>query len=154
NTTGGSWAGPVFKQSKHPEATYDFLAFMATEPANMWNATRGWTGVDPGRTFVFIKPYGPATTEDYVKRGWDAGDATEYSEGYYKNFYNPLMYPYLRIPGSVDYHNVLDIYLSEAVTGTVSPEEALKKIYEEWEETTDQLDREEQIKLYRESIGY
>jgi multiple sugar transport system substrate-binding protein len=154
NTTGGSWAGAVFKQSKHPEATYDFLAFMATQAANMWNATRGWTGVDPGRTFVFIDPYGPATTEEYVKRGWDAGDAAEYSKGYYKNFYNPLMYPYLRIPGSVSYHNTLDVYLSEAVTGTLSPEEALKRIYEEWEETTDQLGREEQIRLYQESIGY
>lgn len=154
NTTGGSWAGVISSLSDNPEATYDFLAFMATKPANLWNATRGWTGVDPGRTFVFIDPYGPAKVEDYVARGWNAGDAAEYSKGYYKNFYNSLMYPYLRIPGSVDYHNSLDIYLSEAVSGSMSPEEALEKIHEEWEMTTDRLGRGEQLELYRESIEY
>lgn len=154
NTTGGSWAGIVSALSKHPQATYDFLSFMATKEANFWNACTGWTGVDPGRTFVFIEPYGPAKVEDYVVTGYDASDAKEYTAGFYKNFYNPLMYPYLRIPGAVEYDTALDVYLSEAATGTCSPEEALKKVYGEWERTTDRLGRDEQIKLYRKAMGY
>lgn len=154
NTTGGSWSPVISAFSKHPAATYDFCSFMSTEAAEFWNACSGWTGVDPGRTFTIIEPYGPAKIEDYVATGYDASDAKEYTSAYYKNFYNPVMYPYLRVPGAAEYNVALDVHLSEAVTGTCSPEEALKRTYDEWERITERLGRDEQIKLYQTAIGY
>jgi len=151
-TSIGCWSAPISKLSKHPEATYDFLAFMTTREANLWNALYGWTGNDIGRTFTFIEPYGPTNISEYTKRGWNPNDAKEYSAAYYKNFYNTSQAPPLRIPGSTSYNSTLDLYISEAVSGGMSPEEALDKVYEEWERITKKLGRTEQIKLYEASL--
>lgn len=66
----------------------------------------------------------------------------------------PLKQSYLRIPGTPEMWEIWDIHLSEAVTGQVSPEEALNRTAEDWNAIIDRLGREELKKIYREAIGY
>ena len=72
NTTGGSWHGVVSAFSANPEATFSFWSLMAMKEVSLWNSQFGWTGVDPGYSYQFLKPLGEATVEEYVAAGWDA----------------------------------------------------------------------------------
>jgi multiple sugar transport system substrate-binding protein len=153
NTTGGSWAGVISKFSKAPEATYFLLALMATKPKSVVYGYRGWDGVDPGRTFHFLPPHGDNSVEGYVEGGWDAADAEAYTTAYFENFGAELQFPYLRIPGTFEYWQAMDVRLSEAVTGQSSPEDALNAIVADFEGITDRLGRETQLEQYKASLG-
>jgi multiple sugar transport system substrate-binding protein len=153
NTTGGSWAGVISKASKAPEATYFLLALMATKPKSVVYGYRGWDGVDPGRTFHFLPPNGDNSIEGYEAAGWDAKDAEDYTNAYFENFGAAQQFPYLRIPGTFEYWQAMDVRLSEAVTGQSSAEDALNNIVADFEAITDRLGRETQLEVYRTSLG-
>lgn len=153
NTTGGSWAGVISKASKAPEATYYLLALMATRPKSIVYAYRGWDGVDPGRTYHFLPPNGDNSVEGYEEAGWSGADAEAYTNAYFENFGAELQFPYLRIPGTFEYWQALDIRLSEAVTGQSTPEDALNAAVADFEGITDRLGRETQLEQYRTSLG-
>lgn len=153
NTTGGSWHGVISTLSDAPRATYDYLSFMAIEENAFWNFTRGWTGVDPGRTFAFLEPYGTASVQDYVEQDWNAEDVTEYTNAFYLNFSNELQLPYLMIPGANNYWRAMDVQLNEALSGQKSAQEALDLTYENFQKITDRNGREQQHQLFLESLG-
>jgi multiple sugar transport system substrate-binding protein len=154
NTTGGSWHGVISNFSANPEATYSLLALMAIKPVSMWNAQNGWTGVDPGYSYQFLEPNGEATVEDYVKAGWDAEDVKTYTQAYFDNFYADTMLTYLRIPGTFEYWDILDKNLSAAMSGEKTAQQTLDDTAATWEQITDRIGRDSQLKDYQAAIGY
>jgi multiple sugar transport system substrate-binding protein len=154
NTTGGSWAGVISRQSKAPEAAYYLLALLATGDKSMVYAARGWDGIDLGRRFHFLPPDGSAKIETYLKAGWDEADIRDYSRAYFENFSNPLQLPYLRIPGAFSYWQALDLHLAEAAAGQLTPEAALKAAAVDFEEITIRLGRDRQRRAYQASLGF
>ena len=71
------------------------------------------------------------------------------------NFYRyPIFQNYIRIPGTPEMMEVWDVHLSEAVTGQVSPKEALDRTYQDWQKIIDNIGRAKLLKLYQQSIGY
>ncbi len=154
NTTGGSWSGVVLKSAPDPDLVYYFWALMSVPSKQTFYAARGTDGVDPGRTYQYVPPYGTASIDDYVAQGWDPKDAEEYCGAYKANYENPLILPYLRIPGANQYwRNAMDTRLSEAVTGQSTPEDALKNMAADFEAITDQMGRDLQLESYRKSLG-
>lgn len=156
NTTGGSWAGVVAKNSANAEATYYFWALMATIPKQQFYAARGTDGVDPGRLSQMpadVVDGGTGNIEAYLSQGWDETDAKEYTRAYYDSFANPNQLPYLRIPGTSEYWNALDIRLAEAVSGGQTPEQALEAMYGDFNEITDRLGLDAQLAEYKASFG-
>jgi multiple sugar transport system substrate-binding protein len=100
-------------------------------------------------------PIGTATVEDYVNAGYNADDAQEYIAGYGDNFFShPIYETYLRIPGTVEYWEILDTRLAQAMTDQSTPQEALDLVAQEWDGVTDDLGRDDQIAIYRASLGY
>jgi multiple sugar transport system substrate-binding protein len=59
----------------------------------------------------------------------------------------------MRIPGYFQYTEVLEIELSKALSGDVSPQQALDTIAAEWNRLTDEIGREPQLAAYRSSMG-
>jgi multiple sugar transport system substrate-binding protein len=153
NTTGGSWAGVITASSAAPECTYYLLALMATPEKSFIYAARGWDGVDPGRYSHMLEPDGTATLDAYLAAGWDEQDIKDYTAAYFDNFNNEIQFPYLRIPGAFEYWTSLDIHLSEAATGQISPEEALQAVVEDYEAITERLGRDVQRDSYKASLG-
>ena len=155
NTTGGSWFPVMSAFTDVPELGYWLMAMQASKPINTFNVYYGWTGVDPGATYTLFDPIGTATVEDYVNAGFDASDAEEYITGYGENFFShPIYETYLRVPGTGEYWNILDVRLNQAMIEQFSAQEALDLVAQEWEEVTDDLEREDQIALYQAGIGY
>ena len=155
NLTGASWHPVISKYCENPDLAYYFGAWQASPEINHWNVAFGWTGIDPGTTYDWFTPYGTATVEEYVAGGYDAEDAKLFYGAYQDNFYNyPIYQNYIRIPGAPEMTEVADIHLSEAVTGQVTPKEALDRTYDDWVRIVDEIGKDKLRKLYQESIGY
>jgi multiple sugar transport system substrate-binding protein len=155
NTTGGSWHGVVSNFSANPEAAYAFLSLMAIPPVSKLMATVGWDGVDPGFSYQFLEEDGgTAKIEDYVAAGWDANDAKTYTHAYHETFYAATTLPYLRIPGSFEYWDILDKNLSATMSGSMTAQEALDATATSWEQVTDRIGRDKQLADYQAAIGY
>lgn len=155
NMSGGSWHGVISSFSEEPELAYYLLSMMATQPISFWNVVYGWTGVDPGSRQHLLPPDGTATIEDFVAAGFNPDDARAYNAAYAYNLFNfPISQQILRIPGAPAYWEILDTHLAEAASGQATPQEALDQVAEEWNRETDDLGRDEQLEIYRSSIGY
>lgn len=156
NTTGGSWHPTMSAFSDEPELTYFWMSMIANPVINFYDATSGWQGIDPCCTYQLFPPKGNASPEDYAAVGFDAGDMERYIAAYGANVYDkPTSLTYLRIPGTLEYiQNVLDIRLSEAMTGQSSAQEALDATAADWDKITESLGRESQIAIYQQAIGY
>ncbi len=155
NVDGASWSGVISKGSKNPDLVAYFLALQGTATVNHWNTTWGFTGINPGTKYDFFPPFGTASVQDYVNAGYDKQDATDYVNAWQKqDFEYPLQLPYLRIPGTPDYLESLDIHLSEALSGQVSAQEALNRIAADWNRITDRLGRAQQLSYYQQAIGF
>ncbi|NLX09660.1 MAG: extracellular solute-binding protein [Chloroflexi bacterium] len=155
NLVGSSWHGVISSQSDVPELAYYFLAMQANPSILFWNVTYGWTGIDPSSTPHLFPPAGEASVEDYVAAGYNAEDVESYITAYGENLFNfPITQSYLRIPGTPEYWNILDIRLAEAMIDESSPQEALDEVAEEWEEITDDIGRDYLLDIYQRSIGY
>ncbi|NJL34388.1 MAG: hypothetical protein HC893_11620 [Chloroflexaceae bacterium] len=60
----------------------------------------------------------------------------------------------LRIPQNQRYQSdVFDAVMAEFLAGTLTTEEAMQQIYDEWETITDEVGRDVQLGAYRASLG-
>ena len=115
NLVGASWHGVISKNSDVQDLAYYFLAMQAQPDILFWNVTYGWTGVDPSSTTHLFPPAGEASVDDYVAAGYNAADVESYITAYGQNLFDfPISQTYLRIPGTPEYWNILDIRLAQA----------------------------------------
>ena len=49
---------------------------------------------------------------------------------------------------------MLDVEISRALAGEVTPQEALDNVAAQWNEITDRLGRDDQLAQYRAAVGY
>lgn len=155
NLLGANWHGTIAKTSKHPECVYDLFAFLSTKEKLMEAAFAGWDGLDPTSSFQFVEPQGTAKVEEYVAANWNADDAKAYSQALYENFEAvDTFIPYLRIRGTNEFLNALDIGITQALAGQKTPQEALDEIAKEWKQTIDSIGKDQLLKEYQISINY
>ena len=59
----------------------------------------------------------------------------------------------MRLAGYFSYTEVLEIELSKALAGEVTPQQAMDTVAAEWNRLTDEFGREQQLVSYRASMG-
>ena len=153
NTNGGSWHCVISAKSKKQEATYDFLAMMANKKNAFFNASNGWTGVQPGVKYEYLPPNGTSNIDEWKAQGWNADDAVEYLKGYYSVLSADVQQEYLRIPGAAEYWHELDVNVSAVLGGQKSAKDALDTTASAWEKITERYGRAKQQKLYKASFA-
>jgi multiple sugar transport system substrate-binding protein len=128
----------VSRYSKHPELAYYFLQWLTgptkgdeaiAHPQGFWNPMRRSNLTHE----AILAKFGSQLVETTLEN-------TRYVTA-------PLM-----LPGHEAYAHVLDTSLALVLQGSISPEEAAKKIDEGWNKVTDDLGRQEQIKLWRSGV--
>ncbi|NDJ62825.1 MAG: extracellular solute-binding protein [Chloroflexi bacterium] len=155
NTTGGSWHPVLSAFSDTPDLGYYLMAMHAVPSINFWNVTYGWTGVDPSSLSHLFPPRGTATIEDYADAGFDASDAEQGITGYGENlFSHPIYQTYLRIPGTIEFWDILDVRLNQVMTNQATAQEGLDLIAEEWAAINEDFGVDAQLELYQAAIGY
>ena len=155
NLLGANWHGTIAKTAENPECVYDLFAFLSTKDQLMKAAYAGWDGLDPTSMFQFVTPNGTASVEDYVVAGWNSDDAQAYSDALFENFKAVDTYiPYLRIRGTNEFLNALDVGVTEALAGQKTPQEALDEVAKAWKLTIDSFGKDQLLKEYQTAINY
>jgi multiple sugar transport system substrate-binding protein len=127
------------------EAAWDLAAHLGGKDVSTW-------------TVIYPSGFQPYRNSHFELEYWtNANYPAEYAESYLAsqsdsyNHPNGAIEP--RIPGIFDYYIAAEEEMSRAVSGQKSVQEALDAAAAKWEEITDRNGREEQIKLYKGSLG-
>ena len=106
------------------------------------------TGINPSRFSQF------EDVQMWVDAGFDEAGAEDYLDAVKSTINHPNAVLDLRIRGSAEYLNVLDVEVSRALANEVSAQEAMDNVAKGWNEITDRLGREGQLEQYRSAVGY
>lgn len=142
----GGWQAAVPAVSPNQEAAWNFVEFLSN-PENSGIATvTGGSGVNPYRFSHF------ENTERWLTKMTEP-EASEYLAVQRASLEAPNVALDMRLPGYFNYTEVLEIELSRALAGEVTPQQALDTIAEEWNRLTDEFGRDAQLTAYRSSMG-
>ncbi len=146
----GGWSGGINANSddRVKDAAYAFLSYMAqTAQANV-DVTIGATGFNPYRTSQF------ENLDLWVDGGMSRAAAQDYLGAIGDSLSSPNMVLDLRVPQNQRYQqNVLDTVLAQFIAGELTAPDAASEIYDQWEEITDELGRDDQLTAYRSTLN-
>ena len=143
----GNWTLLVNKNSKHKKLAFEFASHMTSKELTSKLTTLGWTGINPSRYSHF------ENSKEWIKSGFSEESAKKYLDVISKALNNKNFVADIRIPGADRYYSVLGKYIDKAIKKELSAKEALDKTAQEWNEITDSIGRNKQLKLYKESIN-
>ncbi|MCC6613086.1 MAG: extracellular solute-binding protein [Anaerolineae bacterium] len=143
----GGWVISVSARSDVADAALDFAAYMADKDLAGVLATTGGTGVNPLRASQFDN------IDLWINAGFSEESAQEYLDAVRATIADPNAVLDLRIPGAAEYFAALDDEIHHALLGEVTAQEALDAVAAEWDAITDRFGRDEQLTLYRQSLG-
>jgi multiple sugar transport system substrate-binding protein len=143
----GSWSFFVNKDSKNKKLAFDFAAFMTSKEMTTKYVSISGNAVNPSR-YSHFKDY-----DSWTKSGFSKESAKRYLDEISKSLTNENMVYDITLPGAGLYYQALDRYVYEALKGNLSPQQALRQAAKSWDEITDEIGREAQIKYYKESLN-
>lgn len=144
----GGWVIAVAADSDVKEAAFDLAIHMTNQNMAKVLATTGGTGINPTRYSQLEDIQG------WMDAGFDEESANDYLDAILTTINHPNAVLDLRITGSSEYLDALDAQIVRALSGEISPQEALDNVAAEWNNITDRLGRDAQLQQYRESVGY
>lgn len=142
----GGWQAAVPASSRKQEAAWNFIAHLTSPEVSGQAAVTGGTGVNPYRISHTTNMerwstlFSDREAQEYLGAQRDAVTADNVALD-------------MRLPGYFSYTEILEIELSRALAGEITPQEALDTVAEGWNDLTDQFDRENQLAAYRASMG-
>jgi len=146
----GGWSGGInaAASDKVKNAAYDFFSYMCQPAQSNVDVTIGITGFNPYRISQF------ENLNNWVKAGMSQKAANNYLGAIKASLNSPNMVLDLRIPQNQRYQQiVLDRTIARLLAGEITVDQAMQKIEKGWEEITEELGRDEQLKAYRATLG-
>ena len=146
----GGWSGGINAKAdpKVKEAAYAFFSYMAQPKQSNEDVTIGRTGFNPYRLSQF------KDMSLWQKAGMSETAAKSYLGAIEDSLNSPNMVLDIRIPQNQKYQQViLDTAVARFLAGELSAEEAMKSIEDGWNETTDEIGRDEQLAAYKSTLG-
>ncbi|MBX6322081.1 MAG: extracellular solute-binding protein [Rhodospirillaceae bacterium] len=146
----GGWSGAVnaAKDEKTKAAAYAFLSYMSQPAQANVDVTIGKTGFNPYRISQF------KNLDLWLKAGMSKEAAENYLGAIQASLESPNMVLDLRVPQNQRYQQiVLDTAVHRVLAGETTIDQALKEITDGWNEITEELGKDGQLKAYRASLG-
>lgn len=142
----GGWQIAVPQASKNQEAAWNFVQLLSSPQVSGMAAITGGSGVNPYR-------FSHAQNLDLWKDLFTEREAKEYLGAQLASMNAKNVALDMRLAGYFSYTEVLEIELSKALAGQVTPQAALDTVAAEWNRLTDEFGREPQLAAYRASMG-
>ena len=112
------------------------------------DVTLGKTGFNPYRTSHF------EDRAPWTAVGMSPAAQDQYLGAIKSSLENPNMVLDMRIPKTNEYEqDVLDTAVSQYIAGELTVEETMQQITDGWNQITDQVGRDAQLKAYQDSLG-
>jgi multiple sugar transport system substrate-binding protein len=146
----GGWSGAVnkAKDAKTKDAAYAFISYVSAPEQSNVDVTIGITGFNPYRTSQF------ENLDLWKKAGMSEAAAKVYLGAIKDSLNSPNMVLDLRVPQNQKYQQiVLDTAIGRLLAGEINIDQAAETIDSGWEEITNDLGRDAQLKAYRAALG-
>jgi multiple sugar transport system substrate-binding protein len=144
----GGWQNLVPVNAASKEAAIDLAAYLASPQVLLWASVTPGSGVNPARQSILD------AKDAWLQAGFPTEEDVEaYVEAQERVMAHPNSIFQLRLPGYNQYQDSLELAVSKALAGQLSPQEALDEAAAEWNRITDRMGRDKQKSLYRGSVG-
>jgi multiple sugar transport system substrate-binding protein len=144
----GGWISGVTRTSKYPEASFDLTSWLGGKDMSMILCAEPDSGVNPYRESHF------SNIKAWSNAGMGEQSAGQYLAAIRDSYTHPNAIIDLRIPGTAEYFDQLEVYTSQTLAKQIEPAEALNQAAQAWNAITDRLGREQQKTYYRQSLGF
>jgi multiple sugar transport system substrate-binding protein len=135
----------VDSDPKKQKAAWSAAAHLGGKDISLWMAAYP-SGFQPYRQSHFNIP-------EWVAAGYDEAFITDYLKSESDSYNHPNAAIEPRIPGIFQYYSVAEDELAKIFAGGSDAQTGADRIAAAWEKITDQIGRENQIKLYKASLG-
>jgi len=136
----------VSADDKKRKAAWSAAAHLGGKDLSLWTAAYP-SGFQPYRNSHF-------QYEEWESAGYDRAFVEDYLGSNLDSYNHPNAAIEPRIPGIFQYYSVAEDVLAKGFAGQLgSAQEIADAIAAEWEKITDQIGRDNQIKLYKASLG-
>jgi multiple sugar transport system substrate-binding protein len=142
----GGWAFGIVDGSKNADLAYKFISYVSTPERSLVAVLNPRSARQPYRKSHF------ANLAKWKEFGF-TDPAKEYINAVNETLAHPNVRTDLRIPGTARYYDALDAGIARVLAGELSAQKALDDVAKSWEEITNELGRDKQIKYYRDSMG-
>jgi multiple sugar transport system substrate-binding protein len=146
------WGAAIPEGSPNKDAAWDLISYLASPEVSLQLVSMR----DNYNPAVGYQPFRQSHFDDvdgWVESEWDQDRVDDYLEATYESLTADFVQPDLRIPGAFEYLDELDAGLTSALAGAETPQQALDGVAARWEDITERQGRDEQLRLYRASIG-
>ncbi|WP_192253799.1 ABC transporter substrate-binding protein [Mesorhizobium silamurunense] len=135
----------VDSDEKKKKAAWSAAAHLGGKDLSLWCAAYP-SGFQPYRNSHFDIP-------EWVAAGYDEAFISSYLKSEADSYNHPNAAIEPRIPGIFQYYSAAEDILANTFAGKMKSQEGADAIAAAWEKLTDQIGRENQIKLYKASLG-
>ncbi len=142
----GGWGFGITSTCNSKDLAYKFISYISTPERSLYAVLKPESARQPYRKSHF------ADLAKWKEFGF-SDPAKEYLNAVNETLAHPNVRTDLRIPGTARYYDALDAEISQAFVGEKSAQDALNEVAKRWEEITNELGREKQLKYYRSSMG-
>ena len=139
-----SWRAVDSDEKKH-KAAWSCAAHLAGKDISLWMAAYP-SGFQPYRNSHFNIP-------EWVAAGYDEAFISSYLFSNRDSYNHPNAAIEPRIPGIFQYYSIAEDELAKIFAGQSDAQKGADNIAAAWEKITDQIGRDNQIKLYKASLG-
>lgn len=139
------WVGVVPRTSARKSDAFQLLFWLSVEQASEFGANL------PGTTLYRSEHLTGA--KRWVEAPVSEAGAIEYALLVRQMLEKPVAILALPLPGSEEYLKALDEAVAQAVSGQMSPREALKAAAEKWQAITEKWGRDRQLRAYKHSMN-
>ena len=135
----------VDADAKKQKAAWSLAAHLGGKDISLWMAAYP-SGFQPYRQSHF-------NVQEWVGAGYDEKFIKSFLDSQANSYNHPNAAIEPRIPGIFQYYSVAEDELSKIYAGQMTAQAGADAIAAAWEKITDQLGRDNQIKLYQASLG-
>jgi multiple sugar transport system substrate-binding protein len=146
----GGWGGGINAAAdpRVKDAVFAYFSYITQPAQSNLDVTIGGTGFNPYRMSQLT------FSELWENAGMTEAEAENYLGAINASLNSPNMILDLRIPQNQRYQQVvLDLAISRFLAGEIDKEATVRAVEEGWNEVTDELGRDEQLAIYRATIG-
>lgn len=143
----GNWTFFVSQASRHKTLAFAFAAHMTSKELTQKLTAMSGTAVNPSRRSHF------ADAAAWNQSGFATESARAYLDAITQSLSNPNVVYDITIPGAGEYYQAFDASVHAAVSGRLTPQQALDRAAAAWEAITDRLGRAQQIAYYKASLN-
>jgi multiple sugar transport system substrate-binding protein len=135
----------VDSDEKKKKAAWSAAAHLGGKDLSLWTAAYP-SGFQPYRNSHFNIP-------EWVEAGYDEAFISSYLKSEADSYNHPNAAVEPRIPGIFQYYSVAEDELAKVFAGQATAQAGADAIAAAWEKITDQIGRDNQVKLYKASLG-